>query len=54
MLSVFSVAAGDQPWCGTARTPEVSPIFQSFSLFVLAGLAEIGGGYLMWVYGTHW
>jgi small multidrug resistance family-3 protein len=31
-------------------TPEVSPIFQSFSLFVLAGLAEIGGGYLMWLW----
>jgi small multidrug resistance family-3 protein len=30
--------------------PEVSPIFQWFSLFVLAGLAEIGGGYLMWLW----
>ncbi len=32
-------------------------VLQSFALFVLAGLAEIGGGYLMWLWwrdGRAW
>jgi small multidrug resistance family-3 protein len=35
----------------------VSPIAQSLGLFLLAGLAEIGGGYLMWLWwrgGRPW
>ena len=35
----------------------VSPIAQSVGLFLLAGLAEIGGGYLMWLWwrgGRPW
>lgn len=33
------------------------PISQSVGLFVLAGLCEIGGGYLVWRWGrngAHW
>jgi small multidrug resistance family-3 protein len=32
-------------------------IFQSIGLFLLAGLSEIGGGYLVWQWwrnGSHW